>query len=343
MALAGVIKSVAERLGFVVLHRSTAEEIADEYPWLAPRVGMPLQRAPHAPPAAVPSGAPSTSDPRLADLRKRYEGHPATAHTVWARQHLETELGTLGRFREDNGYVWQTRVSNPIQYLLAAYYAKDHDPLGLYPRLEEDGAFGAHTFQHDGRALSRDMLDSIMEISFLEEQIGLSRIPDLSVLDIGAGYGRLAYRMTEALPNLARYLCADAVAESTYVSAFYAAYRGIDDTVDVVPLDEIEDVVSTTRIDVAVNIHSFSECPLAAIEFWLDLVRRARVPWLFIVPNTGGELVSSEADQSRAPFLASITSRGYELVTSRDKYHLSSATQRYGLFPGTYFLFRRRD
>ena len=340
--VAHLFKRLLARLGLVVIRRSTAKEIVAGHPWLGDRLGEPSARESMSESRPVTPGAPTRSDPRLAELRRRYAGHPATSHSVWSPENLTTELA-LERFREDNAYVWQTRASNPIQYLLSALYVQANDPLALYPLLLEDGAFGAYTYQHEGRAVSRDSLDSILEISFLEDEIGLSSLPQLTVLDIGAGYGRLAHRMAESLPNLERYLCADAVPESTFVSDFYTKFRGVDPKVTVVPLDEIADVLSGTRVDVALNIHSFSECSLASIEYWLDLVARAKTPWLFIVPNTGDRLISWEPDQSRLSFAEAIQSRGYELVVKRAKYHRSSDMQRFGLFPSTYFLFRRAD
>jgi putative sugar O-methyltransferase len=335
---------VLSRFGLVAIRRSTANEILETHPWLADKLGEPVAK-PKPKPKQKPTdtlsaNAPNSADPRLIDLRRRYVGHPATTHSVWTPENLVSEL-TLERFREDNAYVWQTRVSNPIQYLISSLYVKDNDPLALFDNLGEDGAFGAHLYQHGDRPVSRDMLDSILEISFLEEQIGLSKIPGLTVLDIGAGYGRLAHRMAESMPNLARYLCADAVAESTFVSDFYTKFRQVDAKVTAVPLDEIERVVAGTRIDVALNIHSFSECSFSSIEYWLDLVARAEVPWLFIVPNTGDQLISWEPDQCRRDFLPAIEARGYELVVQRDKYHRSKDAQRFGLFPSTYVLFRR--
>ena len=335
-SVAHLLKGILARFGLVVIRRTTADQIVATHPWLGELLGEAVTRREVGSPQP---GAPTAGDPRLDDLRRRYDGHPATTHSVWTPDNVTTEL-TLERFREDNAYVWQTRAANPIQYLLSSYYVKDNDPLALFPRLTEDGAFGAWTYEHDGRAVSRDLLDSILEIGFLEDEIGLSAIPHLTVLDIGAGYGRLAHRMAEALPNLDRYLCADAVPESTLVSDFYTSFRGVKDKVTVVPLDEIDAMIGTMRIDVALNIHSFSECSLASIEYWLDLVAHARTPWLFIVPNTGDELISWEPDQSRLGFADAIASRGYELVVKRDKYHRSRDMQRLGLFPATYFLFK---
>src|SRR5918993_2927061 len=331
----GRLKTIANRLGYHVMSRATADEIVESHPWLAEHFAA---AAPEAKPAQSPP--PGVNPARLSELRRRYSGHAATAHTVWTSENVSRDLD-LEHFRGDNVYVWQTRSTTPIQYLLSTYYVKDNDPLGLFDRMQEDGAFGALTHQHDGRAISRDMLDSILEISFLDEHIGLTSKPDLTVLDIGAGYGRLAYRMAETLPNLARYFCVDAVAESTMVSEVYTRHRGVENKVTVVPLDEAERVITAHRIDVAVNIHSFSECALSSIEFWLDLIDRARIPWIFVVPNTGDRLISSEPDGSRLDFLPAFKARGYELAVRRDKYHRSAGVQKFGLFPSTYFLFRR--
>ena len=333
------LRRLIEQLGFVVIRRSTVDEILDQHPWLTERL-IAREQMPSRPTARVSAAAPSASDPRLAALRRRYAGHPATSHSVWSAENVQTEL-SLDRFREDNLYVWQTRETNPIQYLLSTYYAKDNDPLGLFDRFTEDGAFRAHTYDHGGKAVSRDMLDSVLEINFLEEQIGLSKLPQLSVLDIGAGYGRLAHRMVEALPNLQRYICTDAVPESTFVSEFYSRYRGIENKVTVAPLDEVESLVGRTRVDLALNIHSFSECAVRSSEFWLDVVARAEVPSLFIVPNAGDELNSWEPDQSHRDYCPLLTDRGYELAVKRDKYVGSRDVQRFGLFPSTYLLYRR--
>ena len=339
--LRDALRAISSRLGFVVIRRRTADEILETHPWLADRLAR--QRTPPSrQPTAGDQDAPSGSDPRLAELRRRYALHPATGHTVWTPENLRAELD-IAHFRADNAYVWQTRVNTPIQYLISSLYVQANDPLGLLNRTTEDGRFGVHTYQHGDKVVSRDLLDSIMELNFLEDEIGLSRISELTMLDIGAGYGRLAHRAAESLPNLRRYLCTDAVPESTLVSELYTQARGVGDKVQVVPLDDLQRVLGETRVDVALNIHSFSECSLASIGWWLDQVAASRIPWLFIVPNSGDQLVSFEADETHPSFLAEITGRGYELVTRRAKYHRSEDAQRYGLYPATYFLFRLID
>ena len=90
------------------------------------------------------------------------------------------------------------------------------------------------------------------------------------MLDIGAGYGRLAHRMVSALPGVERYLCTDAVAVSTFVSDYYLRFRGMEKAL-AIPLDVIDNSLRDYPVDLAINIHSFSECQTRAIEWWIRL------------------------------------------------------------------------
>jgi hypothetical protein len=47
-------------------------------------------------------------------------------------------------------------------------------------------------------------------------------------------------------------------------------YRKAIGNTEVVALDEIERSLATKKIDIAVNIHSFPECRLKAIEWWVS-------------------------------------------------------------------------
>jgi hypothetical protein len=49
----------------------------------------------------------------------------------------------------------------------------------------------------------------------------MSDRPRFSVLDIGAGYGWLAHRMTQAYPELSDYCCVDAIPEATLTSSHF--------------------------------------------------------------------------------------------------------------------------
>jgi hypothetical protein len=253
--------------------------------------------------------------PRLQELRRRYASSrlPMLAHTWWTPDYVGRALD-LRHFRGDNAYVWQTRhmPDAALRYYLYATEVATRDKLGLFPRMTEDGAFGCWVYSSRRfPTLSRDVLDSVNELNFLERHTGISRISDLNILDVGAGYGRLAHRACEVLPTLGRYFCTDGVPESTFLCEFYLEYRRCSKAT-VVPADELASL-DGQRLDLAVNIHSFSEMGVAAIEGWVALLKHLRVPRLLIIPNDGTALLSMEASGTRHDFEGVLEQYGYRL------------------------------
>lgn len=298
--------------------------------------------------APLPEGAEDylrIDNPRLLELQARYKAlpHLAMRHSQWNLRFVRRQID-LRFFRGDNAYLWTFQgVNSEVSYLLAAYYADKHDQLGLLGRLEEDGLFGAHVFRFNNSVtVSSDLLNSILEIGFLERHLHLSVQPGFKVLDIGAGYGRLAHRMVHAFPGIGTYFCVDGVAESTFLSEYYLRFRGIGGKAVAIPFTEIEEVFAGNRIDLVVNIHSFSECTYSAIQWWLDLIQKHQVRYVMIVPNAGGHgglnLESTEADGKHQDFQQSILARGYSLIAREPKY-LDSSVQEYGASPTQYHLF----
>ena len=301
-------------------------------------------RGPSAGPAALPPGAAehlTTDNPRLRALRDAYAALdlPVTRGSLWSREYVAAEID-LRAFRGDNAFVWQQRAGfTPAALLLSTYYALQHDALGLLRTLEEDELFGVWSMPWDGsRRTSRDLVDSVLEIGFLEEHLALSRRHRVTVLDVGAGYGRLAHRLVSAFPRV-EVLCADAIPESTFIAEYYLRFRGASPRARAVTLDALATELSGRHIDVAVNVHSFSECPLAAVGWWLDRLAEHRVPHLMIVPNTGDRIVSLEPDNRRLDLAPELAHRGYREVARRPKY-LDPAVQSHGVAGGShYFLF----
>lgn len=272
----------------------------------------------------LPEGAADyfqANTPDLIDLRRRYEscGLPMGVHSWWGKERTTKDL-ELAWFRGDNAYVWQTRhmgVSAHTRYYL---YAKDvfaRDKLGLREAFDEDGAFGCWVFDYKTLPkISRDMLDSINEINFIEEHLGVSTGNVKQIFDIGAGYGRLAHRSCTAWPTLQKYHCTDGVAESTYICDYYIKYRELSDRVNVVPLDGVVDF-DGSAVDLVINVHSFSEMRYEAVQGWLELVQSWGSRYLMIIPNDENEFLSIETDHSRKDFLPLIKSMGYELKVKR--------------------------
>lgn len=268
---------------------------------------------------ALPAGAAEVlcaDHPRLRELQARYARCelPMARRTMWGNDYLGQELD-LTRFRGDNVYVWQFRNVGASARQKYYVYLRDiaaRDPLRLLELLTEDGLFGCWAFDYPGwPRISRELLDSINELYFLDRHVGMLHKPGFTVLDIGSGYGRLAHRALAAAPQLGRYLCADAVPESTFLCEYYLGFRGCLDRAEVLPLDEIDARLRGRRIDLAVNIHSFSEMSAQAVDGWLARVADLQVPWLLIVPNDADRLLTMEADRSRQPFDALLERYGY--------------------------------
>lgn len=268
----------------------------------------------------LPPGAGTDLDPRhprLQALRQAYArlDLPVCRHSQWADRKVQSSL-QLQYFRGENPYVWQYREwprAVYLKYYIYAQYVRSRDQAGLMQRLQEDGAFGCWSFDYAGiGSVSRDLLDSINEILFLERQIGLLQAPEIRVLDIGAGYGRLAHRMSEAVPGLRDYCCVDAVPDSTFLSEYYLRHRNLPHA-RTVPLHEVPSALPRTPFDLAVNVHSFSECTHEAIAWWMDQLKLLRVPLLFIVPNDRDQLLSSEPDGRKRDFAPLVEAAGYRL------------------------------
>jgi hypothetical protein len=279
-------------------------------------------------------------NPLLVEYASRYRGHPAATWSQWSNDYISSSID-MAQFRGNSGFVWQQWGDDAFRYVLTTYFTRLHDRLGLFERLDEDGLFGAETYDIDGFRISRDLLDSITELNFLDEQLDISR-RDFTILDIGAGYGRLAYRATTAFANI-EYLCTDAIPLSTFLSRYYLDFRGAARAC-VVPLDEIAGKLTGRHVDVAVNIHSFSEAPISSIRWWLDLIAENDVEHLMIVPNTDTRLLSKELDRPKVDLKPLIEAKGFRLAHMRPKYQ-SEFVQQHGLhgrFPMYYFLFARR-
>lgn len=275
---------------------------------------------------------------RLIELIDRYQAidDDVTVPVVWREGIIDKDA--LRYFRGENAYVWQNRSGNSeINYALTLYYllANDNGILGL---LNEDDSFGVNTFEIAGRTVSRDLLDSVQEISFLDRHIGLLGSGGLNILDIGAGYGRLAHRVCEAVPDLAGYYCVDAVPVSTFLCEYYLRYRGVDNKAHAIPLDEL-DQVRNIKVDLAVNIHSFSECSLDAIEWWCNFISEQKIKHLMVIPNTGNHGGSKLATTpGEHDFQGVIEKAGYRLIVKEEKY-AEPSLQRSGIFPTYYYLF----
>ena len=125
---------------------------------------------------------------------------------------------------------------------------------------------------------------------------------------------------------------------STFISEHYLRYRGVDARAQVIPLHEIRSTLRRYPVDVAINIHSFSECPLEAIAWWMALLREQSVRRLMVVPNVVGADGVTMLTFDGQDFSRVLTDHGYRLV-ARDPKYLDPLVQKYGPNPAVHFLF----
>ena len=169
------------------------------------RVGANQEFLYSTPPIELPDGAEEylkAENPRLAEIGEEYldavrsSGFPSES-LAWCDDRISADLPLKG-FRGDCCYGWQKRDCNvPAAYILTWLYFRE---IGLGPTLErhsEDSFFGSFTVDYRGRKLSRDLLDSVCEISFVQRMLNKCSVDGpIDVLDIGSGYGRLAHRLS---------------------------------------------------------------------------------------------------------------------------------------------------
>lgn len=141
---------------------------------------------------------------------------------------------------------------------------------------EEYGARVVDT-KSQGR-VTRMWLDSMCECNFLADHLDLS---SLDVLDIGAGYGRLAVALS---PFVKSYTCTDAVPISSFICKMFTEIHAKG-----VRVVSPEDVAGYTgKFNIAINIHSWSESTLESVQEWLGILNRIGVQYLFTVAHDPG-------------------------------------------------------
>jgi len=317
---------------------------------LLDRVGLDPNFWNSAPPC-LPAGAQAylvDSNPRLLELRELYRtsSHPAARHSQWTTAVIASDL-PLQAFRGDCAFIWQRRDWNlPIVHLLTAYYLEAAGAGPLMRSLGEDNLFGIYTVPYrESLPVSRDLLDSVSEIRFLDKWLGLLNGTLTSVLDIGAGYGRLAHRILQAVPKVRSYICADAIPESTFICEYYLRFRGMGERAHAVTVFDLDTALNESKPQLAISVHSLGECRRDVIRWWMGFLKQHSVKYLLLVLNPcgvrGETLVSTESNgMPGLPFQFDLREAGY-LMLAREPKYLDSAVQQFGVSPAEFLLYER--
>jgi putative sugar O-methyltransferase len=198
---------------------------------------------------------------------------------VWKQDSDYITSSFNNSFRGENAYVWQERSGDNKEKYLAYYkIIQSIDKDNLLSKTFECGSHGCISYDVDNIKISRDLLDSILEIYFLKWCF--KNLSNLSLLEIGAGYGRLCKRYLDCYPQ-SKYYITDGIPQSTFFSKIYLK-ENID---SVINLYDIEEKIKSLSIDVAVNVHSFPECHINDIEWWINLINSNKIRYIFYVPN----------------------------------------------------------
>ncbi len=286
-------------------------------------------------------------NPRLLELKDAYRKLNLFDTSQWE---TFSRLIDIQNFRGEPGYLAQMwggmteqRYLATLDYAIRIGLRHDIETLG------EDGAFGCITFNADMGAneddivISRDLLDSVFEIQFLKDTLGKD---DLSLFDIGAGYGRFAHRFLQAFRG-GFACCVDAVPLSTFLCDFYMSYR-MGENYECwcsMPLTEVADLPfgDFPHLDIACNMYSFSEMPLSAVKMWLDLCENLEIKYFFLVPHAGDlinpHFVTSEPDGSHLDYYPLFERHGYKLKVQRPKFPVEMSGQL--IYNTSYLLFER--
>jgi SAM-dependent methyltransferase len=159
-----------------------------------------------------------------------------------------------------------------------AEYVRDHCPIVLGGKTLGE-QYGATLVSTKAQGLvTRMWLDSMCEANFIARHLPLET---LRVLDIGAGYGRLAAALG---PLVRSYTCTDAVPISTFVCEYFTMKHC--PKVIVATPEQLAGMAG--MFDLAINIHSWSECSLESVGEWLGLMRSLEINHLFTVTHDAG-------------------------------------------------------
>jgi SAM-dependent methyltransferase len=220
-----------------------------------------------------------------------------TGLAMWDRWQ-ETVQNALPFYARSPLYVDQNVADDEVEQAVAALAAR-WDTSGM----TRDVAHGARVFETSRGPVTRQWVDGNIEIGFLFRALPYLAAHD--VLDIGAGYGRLAVMLA---PLVRSYVCVDPVSVSVDVCRDYTARYA--PSVHVLNVDEFLADLPILRPTLAINVHSWNECDLAQITNWLDVLHVLAVPYLFTVSHDA----AYSTWETNAPSFKPLLQARYDLV-----------------------------
>ncbi|HYM56541.1 MAG TPA: putative sugar O-methyltransferase, partial [Solirubrobacteraceae bacterium] len=151
---------------------------------------------------------------------------------------------------------------------LLAEYARVHAPLGA-TRLQEPTLGDPLPVRRRGRLISQDLANSALEAGAITRALD-GREPT-SILEIGAGYGRLAYVLLSLYPG-ASYTIVD-IEPALTITRWYLSSQFAPERLRFLSPDEATGLADGS-VDLGVAISSLHEMTQAQVEGYLGLLDR---------------------------------------------------------------------
>lgn len=228
-------------------------------------------------------------DPQFRTLLGEFLRHPAW-QPVFARFDADAYV-------DDRDNLATDPFRSPLRRLTYAWfvaslweYVRSRDHRGLTAELDEPSLGNPLVVRYRGHRLSQDLCNSALEMTAILDVLPGKRPPDAGVLELGGGYGRLAWMFLECFPNV-RYVLVDippalAVAER-YLSLLYPRrrrfwFRRFDSFADV--REEFEDAqivfltpnqlasIPTLSVGLCINVSSLHEMRPDQIAYYIAWV-----------------------------------------------------------------------
>jgi putative sugar O-methyltransferase len=235
----------------------------------------------------------SFEDPRLKLPLENFCAHPSMLPVyVAAEVPPQPELA-----RGVVGYGGYAPFTNPDYLRFYAFYTglvwqlmTRHASDDLYQRIEEPALGSPIVLRYQGKAISQDLAQSLLEYYRVKELVRQLDMPTRpTYLELGAGYGRLAYVFLAAKP--CRYIIVD-IPPTILVAKWYLSrlfptkrvfgYRSFADFAEVREELEAADIVflspNQLRLlpdgfcDAAISISSLHEMSLAQVDRYIQLI-----------------------------------------------------------------------
>jgi putative sugar O-methyltransferase len=230
------------------------------------------------------------------------------------------------------------RLVHAMYLALLWEFVRRRDRLGLLDALEEPALGSPITITYRGRHISQDLCNSVHEFYSMESHLARVAAPPYRVLELGGGYGRIAWVFANAFPDVRYILCdippALAVAQRYLTTLFPGrsvfTFRRFETFAEVA--DEFERahfafitpgqlaLLPPVEADLFVNVSSLHEMRMDQFDYYLRMADRHCRGLVYtkqwqVSKNEHDGLVVRRADYPIPAHWEELYSRSHEIQT----------------------------